>query len=182
MTQSNGNSNGAHEPTVYEQYAQIPKAKRFTAEPVLVTLNSGLVALLRPVGLDLLIKTGRIPDLLTPMIMDALNGRAPIIPTVDKPEEAQELVKYLDLLCELAFVAPKVVADPHGEEEISAGDIPFADKFALQYMVGQPRKWLENFRPVASTDVRPVGTEPGLPPATVEAPASETQPEGGQAV
>ncbi len=165
----NGNGNGAQDaPSTEQLYQQIAPERRFSAQPVKVRFPTGAEAFVRPVGLDVLVKSGRLPDFLTPMVMDGLNGKPTTMPTVDEVGQVKDLFALIDTIAELAFVLPRVVEVPANDTEITVDDIPLDDKYFLFELLGKPRRWLENFRPQPERDVRPVADEPGLPVEAAE--------------
>lgn len=120
-----------------------------------VKLPSGNVALLRPLGFDLVLQQARIPDFLTPMIVKAFKGEdASDAFKLDEFVQAQEFFEFLDRLCVLAFVSPRIVPEPAGEDEIALTDLDFIDKQWVMNAMGQPPEWLATFRPKSSQDVR----------------------------
>lgn len=99
-------------------------------EGEIITLPSGNVARLRPVPLDLLIISGGIPDLLTPIAAKTLWVEQDPEAIGNATELAEGFAKLVNIIVPLAFLEPRVVEEP-GEGEISLDDIEFSDKVAV---------------------------------------------------
>lgn len=128
-----------------------------------VELPSGNVVTLRPLGYDLVFRSARIPDFLTPLIIKAFKGEATEDTLkIDEMKNVQEFLGMLDSLCELAFVSPRVVKDNPGEDEITLDMIDFEDKTRVYAGIGKSREWLEMFRPGQKPDVESVDDEQDL--------------------
>lgn len=128
---------------------------------------SGMVAYVKPVGVDLFLKLGRVPDFLTPALIEALEIGKSAIPERKTLADELDWIKFVDSVTELAFVHPRVVAEPTGEDEITLEDVEWGDKLALVELLGAPRRKLESFRPQPGGDVPGVGGGAG-PTAAAE--------------
>jgi hypothetical protein len=151
------------------------KWKQITVD---VQLPSGNVATLRPLGFDLVFRQARIPDFMTPMIVKAFKGEdASDSFKIDELEQTYEFFDFLDRLCELAFVRPRIVKENPGEGEITCEQIDFEDKAAVMNMIGKPPSWLAMFRPGQEADVVALDDEQDLPDTTEQAAETEVTPE-----
>lgn len=142
-----------------------------------VELPSGNVVTMRPLGYDLVFKSARIPDFLTPLIIKAFKGEATDDTLkIDEMKNVQEFLGMLDSLCELAFVSPRVVKDAPGEDEITVDMIDFEDKTWVYAQIGKSRQWLEMFRPGQNPDVVNVDDEQNLPDQAEQTAEAEAAP------
>ena len=115
-------------------------------EGELWTLPSGNVARLRPVSLMHLIRSGQIPDILTPLAAsmvweemepDKLTG------TVEMAKNAADLA---ELICEASFVDPVIVEEPEEDNEVSHEHIDDMDKAWVMNTMIQAAEVLRKFR------------------------------------
>jgi hypothetical protein len=127
---------------------------------------SGMVANIKPVGVDLFLKLGRVPDFLTPALIEALEIGKSAIPQRKTLEDEQSWIEFVDSVAELAFVHPRIVKEPSGEDEIALEDVEWGDKIALVELLGSPRRKLESFRSQPNSDVPSVGDVTGPPTVT----------------
>lgn len=111
----------------------------------IVQLPSGKVAKLRrPDALSLLLRDGRLPDALGPLIFGGKNEGAGVGAIELTPESLTALVPILDQLAVACFVEPRVVekaveksAGP-GDDGLLPSDIAFNDKlFLFQWVFGE---------------------------------------------
>jgi len=100
-------------------------------EGEVVTLPSGNVARLRPVALDQLIISGKLPDLLTPIAAKSLWTETDTDRIADQVETAKGFAELVNLVVPLAMMTPRIVADPQADDEIAMDDIEFSDKIAI---------------------------------------------------
>lgn len=104
----------------------IEELKRAYDEGLEQTLLSGLKVVMRPVRPDTLLVSGKVPDILTPLIMKMMFARQQEDDTVfpdevkdpithyltqerAKAQEAMEFIKSVDVVCEAALVDPSIV-------------------------------------------------------------------------
>lgn len=123
--------------------AQWRKARE---EGVVVTLPSGNVARLRPVALDVLVTSGEVPDLLTPLAARMLYGEVGDEELQGVAEVARGTAKLCNLVCRAAFVEPRIVDDPQAEDEVALEDVDFTDRMAVFQVAIQGARSLETFR------------------------------------
>lgn len=153
-----------------------PMTKQWKPITVEVELPSGNVATLRPLGFDLVFRSVRIPDFLTPMIVKAFKGEAVENIPLEDLNQSLEFFDMLDSLCELAFVSPRVVSNPQADDEISPDQIDFQDKTWVMNMIGKPTAWLAMFHPGSQAHVQPVGNEQNLPDSAEQTAEAEEAP------
>jgi hypothetical protein len=153
------------------------KEWRKERESVELTFPGGFTAAIRPVTSELLFKLGRIPDALTPLVINSINGSGTFDLDTDKPENFQAFLKLLDGIAETAFVSPKIVKEPAADDEISIDDLAFADKFFLMQFLNQPSSVLREFRAKQIRDVESVDAGAGHESAPVR--TAEPESVGG---
>lgn len=112
----------------------------------IVQLPSGKVAKLRrPDALSLLLRDGRLPDALGPLIFGGQNEGAGAGAIELTPEALTALVPILDQLAVACFVEPRVVEPTNvgksagpGDDGLLPSDIAFNDKlFLFQWVFGE---------------------------------------------
>lgn len=150
-----------------------------------ITLPSGDTVVVRGVGFDALLLSERVPDLLTPLVIKACNGEQAALPAIkDTDEEAKrqtmEMIRFYNLVCELAFVSPRIVANPQADDEISITDLDQVDKqYVCGAVLGTPTAWIKSFRAEQAQDVPAVGDGKGLSHPTEPVGEAEATPEAG---
>lgn len=110
-------------------------------EPREVELSGGLTVLIRPVELQNLVISGRVP-------LTLLRQAQAIKPQKDgsyKDEEVMKLAGLIDAVVLAAVVDPKVTEDG-GEDSIALADIPYADRVRIFEEANRPAAALQNFR------------------------------------
>ena len=125
-----------------------------------MVMPSGNVAAIRPLGVSVLLKTGKIPDFLIGVISDAVMGVA-----VEKrrkfdindTEKLSALFEFQDAIAEDMFASPRIVSQPQADDEISIDDVALEDKAWLLQFIGAPIAALERFRLQQKVDVDAVG-------------------------
>lgn len=161
MTQEYGNGAGAPRATS----GVVWRAAR--EQGYLKQLPSGNWARLRPVSPDLLLSTGDLPDMLTPlvvkMVFEGSDGQE--VDRLTDPQQmisqAADTVQLFNTVCRLAFLAPRIVDDPQAEDEISIEDIDLADRGFVFQLVTQPAEVLRRFRLEPAGDVAAVSDGQG---------------------
>ncbi len=128
-------------------------------EGIPIRFPSGNVARIRPMETDFFVLHGKIPDDLSESVIKMMNGspERPDIP-VDKILDTMkdQWVPFLNQLCTYAFVNPKVVSDPQGDDEISVDDIAYTDKLVVYRLFSLPAQTLRKFREKQVGDVASV--------------------------
>ncbi len=110
---------------------------------------SGMEANIRPVEVDFFLLAGKVPDILAPLVNQIIGGDRDYkiaLPPSEQIEKHSEWVQFLRDLCTYAFIKPKVVDDPQGDDEISFEDIAFVDKYALFVKFANPAQRIKRFR------------------------------------
>ncbi len=129
-------------------------------EGVVVELPSGMIARVRGVQPDMVIRMGRLPDGLTPLIAKLMENRRADPDAEDLlPKTLEELSQQLEFMravCECALLEPRIVVDPQADDEIAYDDLEWADKELLAQMVLVPLTRLEQFRYQPPGDVESV--------------------------
>lgn len=131
-----------------------------------VTLPSGNVATLRPVALDMLIASGKLPDLLTPIAAKSLWTETDTSTIADQVETAKGFAELINLIVPLAVLRPHIVDDPQSDDEISLADIDFSDKIAIFQLATGGSQTLSLFRKGQEANVEPVLDGENVRPAT----------------
>lgn len=122
-------------------------------EGTIVTLPSGHVARLRPVALDVLITSGRLPDFLTPVAASTLFAEQEMEKIAEHGKVAEQYAQLINAVVPAAFLEPRVVAGEPGEGEISLDDVEFVDKVAVFNLATAGARALETFRSRQESDV-----------------------------
>jgi len=120
--------------------------RRPREQGVVVELPSGNKARLRPVPLDLLILSGKLPDLLTPLAAQSLWNEQVSENLVDQVQMVKGYAELVNIVVRVAMLDPKVVDNPQAEDELALEDIDFSDKQAIFQLAYQPASVLEKFR------------------------------------
>lgn len=150
-------NNGTLNPTSATQWREMRE------KGVLVTLPSGNVARLRPVGIFELVKRGRIPDSLTGVAADTVAQGRPSTEQVKNTLGAT--VELLHVVCEAAFLDPKVIIpegdtepdeDALGENTITVFHLSMEDMLFVLDFTSAPTRALEPFRQEKGSDVASV--------------------------
>lgn len=136
-------------------------------EGVELYLPSGNTARIRGVNLDAFLRSKTIPDLLSPLVSELINGKTD--PKELTVEQYLEYVDIYDAFCKACFVSPKVVDDPQADDEISPQDIANEDKMFLFEFLGRPAILLSSFRPKQNGTVESMVSESGDPASAVPA-------------
>lgn len=134
-------------------------------EGFLITLPSGNVARLRPVALDVLITSGKLPDMLTPIAAKTLWVEEDVTAVGEIPELAKGFAELVNFVLPAAFLEPVVIADGEpGAGEIHIEDIDFSDKVAVFNLVTSGAASLGKFREqqTRSLDTVPDGKSNGV--------------------
>lgn len=149
MAETNGNGSNPLKVTSADEWGKLYK------EGVLVPLPSGKVARLRPVGIEELVRTGKIPDDLSPLAAEVVWMNTPERGTVRTM--GKRAVEMLNIVVQAAFIEPRVVIDTEpGEGEISIDYIDLVDKQEVFTWVTAPVAVLANFRARQARDLASV--------------------------
>lgn len=119
--------------------------RKMREEGILYPLPSGKVAKLRPVGIEELVRRGRIPDQLTSLAATTVWKDSPSYEHVSAMGKGA--VEFLNIIVEAAFLEPKVSSsDELQDGEISIDDVELLDKQAVFQFVLAPTVALYHFR------------------------------------
>lgn len=157
-----------------------------------IELPSGNVALVRPVEPQRLLAQGELLDILTPLVAKMLfagadaslesiakvlgdaasagSATGPDSELVELQAAAQQvgdLERVCDIVCKAAFVSPRVVDDPQGDDEIAPDDIELADKVHVLTLALRGAAALRHFRYEPNGHVEPVSDGQGDTQPTV---------------
>lgn len=152
------NQNGSHVPTSAELLSRggVTSAfqwRRPREEGFLIRLPSGNTARLRPVALDVMLASGKLPDLLTPIAAQSLWTETNTETLGQQGELAKSYVELINAIVPAAMMCPTISATPTADDEISLSDLDFSDKVAIFQLVTQPVEVLRRFRDQQSADV-----------------------------
>lgn len=118
---------------------------RATASVVL-RLPSGRVARVRAVGPDVILRHGSLPDSLTPIIAQLMDGTTEADTTPKTLDDLRAMTDFINLVCRCAMVEPHIVDDPTQDDEISIDDLDWPDREFLMGVVAASTRNLEHFR------------------------------------
>lgn len=155
MSKRNGNGKPAPRYTLEER-------RTIIEEGVWHTLPSGIDVLLRPVDPIALLRGGKVPDILTPIVMDALYEPRKTQEALDQfikspraeQEETLQMLAAIDVVCEAALV--------------DASQLPylnFADRGFIFRLAFLPAEVLSRFRAKQVGDVERVHDGEQVPQA-----------------
>lgn len=126
---------------------------------VWITLPSGLDVRVGSVGPDVILRTGQVPDSLTPLLADMINGR-PVEPPVPKTQaELLEQMDFMNAVATSALLEPRIVDDPQAEDEIALRHLDIGDRAFLVGLLGATLKQLETFRDEQARGLEVVAAE-----------------------
>lgn len=131
-----------------------------------IRLPSGNIATLRPVPLDQLMLSGKIPDLLTPIAARSLWAETDTSNIADQVETAKGFAELINLIVPLAVLRPRIVDNPQSDDEISLEDIDFSDKIAIFQLATGGSQTLSLFREQQEKRLEPVPDSEDVRPET----------------
>lgn len=136
------------------------------ATAALTLAYSGLTVEVGAVQLDQLLLSGAVPDLLSPMVAEALWEPVGQGKNTDELASQKGFYELVNCVVRAALVSPRVVDNPTADDEIGIEHLPFLDKVVIYRTAVQPLGVLHRFRQVetATVDALPEGEE--LQPAT----------------
>ena len=147
-------------------------------EGFLLALPSGNSAKIRPVALDVLLRQGKVPDLLTPFVAKMIyegvdTDELDKLLSVEKlAEQSDEMLALIDAICAAAFLEPRIVAEPQAEDEIAIEDVELADRGTVFSLAMLPANDLRRFLDRQAASLEPVSDGNGDGPAP-EQPAAD---------
>lgn len=145
--------------------------RKLRQEGQLVELPSGNVARLRPVSLIELWRLGKIPDVLTGVVVELLTASR-LDPERALEKAAENVKNIADLyviVCAAAFLEPRIVENPQADNEIAFEDISQEDRERVLAWTNAPQSELRPFRDESQANVEPVRHGEGLWAKTGEA-------------
>ncbi len=108
----------------------IKKWKKKNAEGEIFELPSGLKVQLGRPKLTVLLEEGVIPRELMTLALSVSNGKE-----VSKPEDIDKAIRVMEILCQQAFINPKLVKDNPTEGQIAYRDLTDEDRqFVISYV------------------------------------------------
>jgi len=135
---------------------------RKDAEGVVTRLPSGRVARIRDVDLDLVVQLGRVPDALTPMVIDIFKkGENLNLPEIATLKDLQDRQAFRDAVVRCAFVEPRIVDNAIADDEIPLAAVSTADRWFVLGQLLRPVNDLETFRDEQAPDVAVVDASEG---------------------
>lgn len=144
MSESNGT--GAVEVTPAAEF------RKMREEGVPQTLLSGRKVRLRTVTPDRLLRAGRVPDILTPLVTKMLFEQVSnqelndFISPREQAKDSLEMIDSLNVVCEAALLYPRIVEKPTQDDEIAIDDLTLADRGWIFKLAFQPAEVLSRFR------------------------------------
>lgn len=127
--------------------------RKLREDGIEVTLTSGLTVRVRGLGFTAVLKSGYVPDYLTAMVVEAVEGKKFAFPETETQEQVLERTEFIGRLCQMMLVSPRIVDDPQADDEIALDDLDEADRYCLLSLWGTPTTWLKNFRFGQASDV-----------------------------
>jgi hypothetical protein len=130
---------------------------------------SGKIVRLRTVRPDMLLRLGKIPNPLSALMVDIIYGNAEgerldqFLNTQEGVEAALDMLESLKVVCMAAFIQPRIVDDPQGDDEICIDDLELADRSYIFRLVFVPAEALKSFRYEPPADVAVVANGAGDP-------------------
>jgi hypothetical protein len=120
---------------------------------------SGYLVRIRTVRPDALLRLGKIPQVLTTLMLDLIYDRGEddqFEKFLTTPEDQQEAINMLDslkIVCTAGLISPKIVDEPVGDDEITIEDMDLGDRSFIFRLVFAPAEALSRFRPGSPADV-----------------------------
>jgi hypothetical protein len=130
---------------------------------VVLRLPSGRIARVRAVGPDVILRNGSLPDSLTGIIAQIMEGGGEV-PKPSTLDDLRGMADFMNVVTQSAFVEPRVVETPAADDEIGLDDIDWPDKEFLMGVVGASTRALESFRDEQAGDVGAVVSPEGHAP------------------
>ena len=132
------------------------RAKRLREGGEEITLPSGLTARVRNVPVGLFALHGNIPDSLSPIIAEMIGGSPQSVVQHNPMLLLQAQYSLMNQVAKFAFVSPRIVDEPQGDDEIHIDDVDDDDKAALMGLLGLPAQQLATFCAQQSASVESV--------------------------
>lgn len=160
--------NGQSKPPVLQAASALEWRQLY--EGVVIPLSIGLNVRIRPVTIDTMIRWGRIPDSLTPLIISIVqSGVIPDMRDFASLLEIRGYFEFYDALAMSCIIEPRVVDKPEHEvdpeTEIHVSWIPIQDKYDLLELLSLPARELARFRDQQIERVAALQAGAASPPA-----------------
>lgn len=126
---------------------------------------SGMVVEIGHVQLDQLLLSGKIPDVLTPVVASVLWASVGQGKSEDEIRAEKGFYELVNSVVTAALVNPRVVANPTQDDEIAIADMDFGDKIVVYTIATQPLAVLHRFRQIEEPDVEPLPEGENVQPA-----------------
>ena len=127
---------------------------------------SGLTVEIGTIQMDQLLLAGKIPDLLTPIVAEALWSPVGQGRDVAELSDQKGFFELVNIVVGAALIAPRVVAKPAADDEIAIDDLSFLDKITIYRTATQPLGVLHRFRVEQEPTVDAVPEGEDVQPAT----------------
>lgn len=130
--------------------------RQMREQGVLQTLPSGRAVRLRTVTPDRLLRLGKIPDILTTLVVRMVYEDVPnddlntFLVAKEKVTDALEVVESLRVVCEAGLLEPSIGP---GDDQISIDDLTLAERGWIFKLVFQSAEVLTRFRLEQTPDV-----------------------------
>jgi len=130
---------------------------------------SGKLVRLRTVRPDMLLRLGKIPNPLSALMVDIIYGTTEddrldrFLDTQEGVEAALDMLESLRVVCTAAFIQPRIVDDPVGDDEISIDDLELSDRSYIFRLSFIPAEALKTFRYKPPSDVEVMENGAGVP-------------------
>lgn len=111
-----------------------------------VPLPSGNVVRLRPVALDVLILSGKLPDILTPIAAKSLWTETKTDDIASQVEMAKGFIDLINIIVPAALLYPRITETPQYDDDVRLDDIDFRDRVHIFQVATQPAAALYSFR------------------------------------
>ena len=121
-------------------------SRKIAEDGVEIEFPSGNKARVRNVGIQFFLENGGIPDSLTGIVAQIINGTDAKSLEVDSDKIIRASIVMQNAVAKCAFVSPRVVDNPTTRGEISVSDIDEEDKMFILGLLGLPARKLEPFR------------------------------------
>lgn len=128
---------------------------------------------LRTVRPDSLLRLGKIPNVLTTLVLNMLYDRdeddqfEKFLANSETREQAIDMVESLRVVCTAGMVSPRIVDNPTEDDEISIDDLDLGDRAFIFRLVFAPAEALSRFRAESPSDVAVMANGEGDPQPTI---------------
>jgi len=127
---------------------------------------SGTVVEVGHAQFDRLLLSGKIPDLLTPLVAGMLWAQVGQGIPEEEARAHKGFYELVNIVVTASLVNPRIVPNPTQDDEIAIEDLDFADKIIIYTIATQPLAVLHRFRVEQEPDVDAVPEGEAVQPAT----------------